>query len=202
MIEGQGRCKLDSHADTALAGSNMIFLDNLSQAEKIDVYGFSDKLSPIRTLAGYKKMATLTSKQRKAAAITAGNLLPYEGLVAPYPVWAAVFACKIERALDEYKDVATCLFQDDYETCIDLNDTVLYNYHKTKSAQTVASGNQIILSVPQRNNIRAFVQWTKDATRTGQDPAMMNFKPTGIARILRKAETHKLYVANSDTHAV
>ena len=50
MIEGQGRCELDSHADTTLAGSNMIFLDNLSQADKIDVYGFSDKLGPIRNI--------------------------------------------------------------------------------------------------------------------------------------------------------
>ena len=147
-------------------------------------------------------MATLTNNQREAAAIAAGKFLPYEGLVAPYPVWAAVFACKIERDLDEYKDVATGLFQDDYETCVNLNDTSLHNYHKTTSAQTVASGNQIILSVPQRNNIRAFVQWTKDAIRTGRDPAMMKFNPTGLARILGKAETHKLYVTNSSTNAV
>ena len=74
-----------------------------------------------------------TNELREAAAITAGNLLPYEGLIAPYPVWAAVFACKISRVLDEYKDVATGLFQDDYETCIDLDDTDLYNYHKNNN---------------------------------------------------------------------
>ena len=31
---------------------------------------------------------------------------------------------------------------------------------------------------------------------------MLKFAPTGIARILRKAETHKLYAANLDTNAV
>ena len=50
MVKGPGRCELDSHADTTLAGSNMIFLDNLSQADKIDVYGFSDRLGPIRNI--------------------------------------------------------------------------------------------------------------------------------------------------------
>ena len=144
----------------------------------------------------------LNNEAREAAAIVAGNLLPYEGLVTPYPVWAAVFACGIERTLDEYKDVATGLFQNDYETCIDLNDRSLYNYHKTAAAQPAVDGNQLIHTVPQRSNIRAFVQWTKDKIRTGQDPAMFKFRPTGIAKILRKAETHKLYVENSASHAV
>ena len=31
---------------------------------------------------------------------------------------------------------------------------------------------------------------------------MQKFEPTGIAKILRKAETHKLYVANLDSNAV
>ena len=101
-------------------------------------------------------MATLTNEQREDAAIAAAKAIsarsldpmPYVALVAPYPVWAAIFACDIARAHDEYKDVATGLFQDDYETCIDLDDTALYNYHKTTALQTAASGNRIILSVP------------------------------------------------------
>ena len=31
---------------------------------------------------------------------------------------------------------------------------------------------------------------------------MLKFTPTGIAKILRKAETHKLYVANFDSNAM
>ena len=51
MIEEQeGGYELDSHANTTLVGSNMIFLDNLLQADKSDVYGFSDKLGPIRII--------------------------------------------------------------------------------------------------------------------------------------------------------
>ena len=52
------------------------------------------------------------------------------------------------------------------------------------------------------NNIRALFQWTKDAIRTGQDPAMQEFAPTGIANKLKKAESHKLYIANSTANDV
>ena len=149
-------------------------------------------------------MATLSNEERETLAIDAGDLLPYANLITPYPVWAVMFACGIERNNDRHKDVASGLFLDDYETCIDLNDVKLYNYHKMTSAQTVASGNRIRLTVPQRTKVRAFVQWTKDKIRTGQDPAIMKFELGGsdISRILRKAETHKLYAENSAANAV
>ena len=93
-------------------------------------------------------MADISNEHRETNAINPGHLLPYENLVIPYPVWAAMFACGIERITDKHKDVASGLFFDDYETCIDLDDTKLYNYHKMTSAQTVSSGNQIRLTVP------------------------------------------------------
>ena len=142
-----------------------------------------------------------TNEEREMAAMAEGNLLPYAGLITPYPVWAVVYACGVTRQGDKYKGVATGLFQDDYETCIDLNDTALHNYFKASAALTVANG-QIKFTIQQRNNIRAFVQWTKDAIRTGRDPAAAPFQPIGIAKILRRAETHKLYVSNSDSNAV
>ena len=150
-------------------------------------------------------MANQTNEQREAAAIAAGNLLPYEGLVPPYPVWAAVFACGIERLHDEYKDVATDLFQDDYGTCINLNDKDLYNYHKTTASQPVDSGNYLTHTISQRNGIKAFVQWTKDKIRTGQDPAMLQFttKGTGVlSAALKKAASYKIYTENSKTDAI
>ena len=82
---------------------------------------------------------------------------PYAGLVAPYPVWAAVCACGIEKLHDEHKDVAADLFLDDYETCIDLDDKALYNYHKTTAAQPKDSGNYMTHTMSQRNAIRALV---------------------------------------------
>ena len=82
-----------------------------------------------------------------------------------------------------------------------MNYSALYNYFKA-TASLAATNGQIKFQIQQRSNIRALVQWTKDAIRTGQDPPMQEFAPTGIAKILRKAESHKLYIANSDTNAI
>ena len=54
----------------------------------------------------------------------------YETLVAPYPVWAAMHACGVPRTGPKHRSVATGLFQDDFETFIDFNDSALYNYFK------------------------------------------------------------------------
>ena len=132
-----------------------------------------------------------------AAALAAGNSPPeaYETLVAPYPVWASMHACGVPRTTEKHRSVAVGLFQDDFETCIDLNDSAQYNYFKA-TASLAATNWQIKFQIQQRNNIRALVQWTKDMIRTGQDPAMQEFAPTGIAKIIRKAESHKIYIAN------
>ena len=109
--------------------------------------------------------------------------------------------CGVPRTGEKHWSVATGLFQDDFEACIDLNDSGLYNYFKATALLAAAHGS-IKFQIQQRKNIRALFQWNKDAIRTGQDPAMQEFAPTGIAKILRKAESHKLYIANSITNAV
>ena len=109
-------------------------------------------------------------------------------------------ACGVPRTGEKQRSVATGLFQDDFETCIDLNDSALYNYFKSTALLAAVHG-QIKFQIQQRNNIKALVQWTKDKIRTGQDPAMQEFAPTGIAKILRKDESHKLYIAYSTTNA-
>ena len=62
-----------------------------------------------------------------AAALAVGNSPPeaYEILVAPYSVWAAMHACGVPRTGEKHRSVATGLFQDDFETYIDLNDSGL-----------------------------------------------------------------------------
>ena len=125
-------------------------------------------------------MKILTNEQREdaavAAALAAGNQPPkaYETLVAPYPVWDAMHACGVPRTGQKHRSVATGLFQDDFETCIDLNDSALYNYFKATASLETAHG-QIKFQIQQKNNIRALFQWTKDAIRTGQEPAMQQF---------------------------
>ena len=76
-------------------------------------------------------MANLNNEQREDAAVAealaAGNSPPkaYETLVAPYSVWAAMHACGVPRTGEKHRSVATGLFQDNFETCIDLNDSAL-----------------------------------------------------------------------------
>ena len=107
-------------------------------------------------------MANMTNEQREdaavAAVLAAGNSPPgaYETLVAPYPVWAAMHASGVSRTTEKHRSVATGLFQDDFETCIDLNDSVLYNYFKA-TALLAAINGQIKFQIQQRNNIRSLV---------------------------------------------
>ena len=141
-------------------------------------------------------MPNQTKEQKEAAAAAINMVEPYKGLVPPYPVWAATDACGMTKNDNDHKDVATELFQDDYETCINLDDTALYNYHK-------AAGSYHTVS--QRNGIKAFVQWTKDKIRTGQDPAMSQFTTKGagvLSTALKKAASHKIYAENSKTDAI
>ena len=61
---------------------------------------------------------------------------PYEALIPPYPVWAAMFACGVARTTNKYKATSTGLFQDEYETCIDLDDKDLQSYFKASALLT------------------------------------------------------------------
>ena len=93
-------------------------------------------------------MTNLTNEQREdalvaaALAVTPINPPPkaYETLIAPYPVWDAMHACGVPRTGDKHRSVATGLFQDDFETCIDLNDSALYNYFKSTASIGAAYG--------------------------------------------------------------
>ena len=63
--------------------------------------------------------------------------------VLQYPVWAAIFACGMVRKDNQYKEVAKDLFQDDFETCIDLNDPNLHNYFKATALLKANDGLKI-----------------------------------------------------------
>ena len=93
-------------------------------------------------------MANLTNKQREdaavaaALAVTPNNPPPraYKALVGPYPVWAAMHVCGVPRTGEKHQSVATGLFQDYFETCIDLNESALYNYFKATASLETAHG--------------------------------------------------------------
>ena len=77
-----------------------------------------------------------------AAALAANISRPkaYETLVAPYPVWDAMHSCGVPITGEKHQSLYTGLFQDDFETCIDLNDSVLYNYSKSTASLAAAHG--------------------------------------------------------------
>ena len=112
-----------------------------------------------------------------------------------------MFACGVPRTRNAYENTASGLLQDEYETCIDLDEKALLSYFKTSALLPPASG-QIKFSIIQRNNIKAFVQWTKDKIRTGQDPAMLHFQLIGISKILKRASSHAIYVSNRNNAIV
>ena len=86
------------------------------------------------------------------------KLCKVQGTNITQPVWAAMFACRMVRKVNKYKNVATGLFQDVFDTCIDLNDSNLYNYfNKATSLLTTVANGQINFTISQRSNIRAFV---------------------------------------------
>ena len=81
-----------------------------------------------------------TVKAAKAADPTSLGPLPYVALVPPYPVWAVMFACGVVRKDNKYRNTATGLFQNEYETCIDLDNSALQHYFKASALLTVAAG--------------------------------------------------------------
>ena len=99
-------------------------------------------------------MANLNNEQREYSAVAAtlaeGNSSPkaYETLVAPYPVWAAMHACGVPKTGEKHRRVAAGLFQDDFETFIDLNDSALYNYFKATASLAATNGQIKFLIQP------------------------------------------------------
>ena len=60
---------------------------------------------------------------------------PYENLVSPYPVWAGLHECGVQRDNNWYHHVISRgLFHDDFRTCIDLDRDELDSYFKTMAA--------------------------------------------------------------------
>ena len=70
-----------------------------------------------------------TNKEREEAAVAADpDATAYEGLIAPYPVWAGIHECGVKR--DDHRTASRGLFHDDFETCIDLDRDELKAYFK------------------------------------------------------------------------
>lgn len=70
---------------------------------------------------------------------------------------------------------------------------------KTYSDLRAAQG-RIQIHVGVRKHIKAFVQWTRDESRLGRNPAMLTpFPIAQVADLIRRYKMHEKYLTNSNT---
>ena len=86
--------------------------------------------------------------------------------------------------------IAADVFNDDFNTCLDLTFKEMDDHWKTYSAFTIANG-QIRVGPQVKNNVRAFIQWCRDEIRVGRNPADTPFPIADSADLLRRHITHK-----------
>ena len=94
--------------------------------------------------------------------------------------------------------IATEVFQDSFESCLDKSITDFDDDLKILSDLTVANG-RIRLSSTVKRNLKAFIQWCKDKLRIGEDPSQSLFPINNVNDLLRQAKSHKLFVEKSKT---
>ena len=106
----------------------------------------------------------------------------------------AIIACGVDNAIffngnTAAQRIAEELFDNDFHACIDKDTSEMEEDFKTYSGLTVAQG-QIRLQPGTKRQIRAFVQWTKDQLRTGQDPSLTAFPVHNTANLIRRHKSH------------
>ena len=116
----------------------------------------------------------------------------------PFTVGMAIEACGLDPIASA--GLATQLFRDDFRSCKDKSNEELRDCYKTFATFTVAQG-QIRLQPLQKDNIKAFNQWTKDQYRLGLDPSQLPFPVHRVTDLIERAKSHAAYVANKDSIA-
>ena len=120
-----------------------------------------------------------------------------------FTVQDAMIACGIDNVTlfdgsPPTTRIATDLFDDDFTACMDKTYEDLDDDLKGYSILTQAQG-QIRLTPGTKKNLKAFVQWTRDRIRLGQDPAGIAFPPEDAIALLRRYKTHVQFVTKAKT---
>ena len=92
--------------------------------------------------------------------------------------------------------IAEDIFSDSFITCMDKTSDELDEDFKSYSDLTLAQG-QIRLTPGVRRNIRAFVQWTRDKFRLGEDPENEGYPVDDASDHIRRYKTHEKFVKDS-----
>ena len=88
------------------------------------------------------------------------------------------------------------IFNDSYDTCMDISFEDLDNDLKTFSELTVGEG-RIRTTVRVKKNMKAMIQWVRNEIRYGLDPSDELFDPANSQTLMRRYATHNLYVKGS-----
>jgi hypothetical protein len=90
--------------------------------------------------------------------------------------------------------LAEGLFSNNFMKCMDKSLKDLKEDFESYSSLSPGT-NQV--DPHNQNNIKAFIQWTRDQIRTGTDPSMSPFPVVFAAQLERQLTTHGLYVKQS-----
>ena len=123
----------------------------------------------------------------------------------PHNVRSALALCGVSDVVGwnnqtDAQRIASDLFDDDFRSCMDKTFSSLDEDWKTYSNVTIANG-QIRLLPGVKKNIRAFVQWSRDKIRLGENPADDPFPVNEASTILRRYHTHKNWLDKSKEKA-
>ena len=120
-----------------------------------------------------------------------------------FTVLDAMVICEIDNNAQyngntQAERIASDVFDDDFQTCIDKTGTELDSDFKDYSVLTANQG-QIRLRPSQKKNVKAFLHWVKHKYRINEDPSNEEFNIALVPDIIRRAKSHKAYVDKSKT---
>jgi hypothetical protein len=96
--------------------------------------------------------------------------------------------------------IASDVFNDSFNTCIDITFSELDDHWKTYSSLTAADG-RIRLKPATKVNIRALVQWARHKIRMNKDPTTEMFPVASRSDLIDQYNTHKQWLADASDMA-
>ena len=92
--------------------------------------------------------------------------------------------------------IANEIFDDSFDTFMDITFEELDDHWKTYATLTVADG-KVCLRPPTKSNIKALVQWVGDRVRMSLSPSTIAFPVNNKATLIKRYHTHKQWVRDA-----
>ena len=133
-----------------------------------------------------------------AAQVPPAAPLPPTFTVVDAMLTAGVSVVDNFRGSSSAQRIATNIFEDDFNTCMDKTHKDIDDDLKVFS-QLAATQGRISVLPGVKKRIKAFVQWVRDHIRLGRNPAHHAFPVVDTASLMRRYVTHEKYIKKSDT---